>query len=199
MWRPENSCAGAGSDAKNVQSHCLQCSPFSEGGPLIRRSDLPLDALFPCNGCSRPFALSEYGISQTRRGWNKRKEAFCSSCRRINRTKAHRAIKAWAVLFLGGACASCGYAKNLAALSFHHVGGKDFAISSRYSLRDIAKLEAELRKCVLLCVRCHTEEHHPELEIVDVAHIEALAATARAASSSGPFALLNGRLQGTHR
>ncbi len=44
-------------------------------------------------------------------------------------------------------------------MDFHHPDAleKDFSISSK--ITSFAAIEAELRKCVLLCSRCHREVH----------------------------------------
>lgn len=74
-------------------------------------------------------------------------------------------LKERAVAFLGGKCTLCPYDKCPAAFDFHHLDAaeKDFEISAK-TVWDEA-LEAELRKCVLLCSNCHREVHagwHPQ-------------------------------------
>jgi hypothetical protein len=69
-----------------------------------------------------------------------------------------------AVAYLGGKCSICGYDKCVSAFDFHHVSAieKDFTISSKMSSWEM--IEPELKKCVLLCCRCHREVHdglHP--------------------------------------
>lgn len=67
---------------------------------------------------------------------------------------------------LGGKCSACGYAKNIAALAFHHVNGKDFALDVRaFSNRKIEPILDEVAKCVLLCHNCHAETHNPSLDL----------------------------------
>jgi hypothetical protein len=68
----------------------------------------------------------------------------------------------------GGKCSICGYKRNLAALSFHHVEGnkKDFKLDARsLSNLTIKKIEEEFRKCTLLCSNCHAEIHNPDLDL----------------------------------
>jgi hypothetical protein len=68
---------------------------------------------------------------------------------------------------LGGKCTSCGYSKNLAALSFHHrdPSQKSFPLDIRHlSNRPIDDCFKELAKCELLCLNCHSELHHPQYE-----------------------------------
>lgn len=76
------------------------------------------------------------------------------------------ALKERAIAFLGGKCQKCGYDKCPAAFDFHHYDPreKDFVISSRMAWSEA--LEAELKKCILLCANCHREAHagwHPDL------------------------------------
>ncbi len=58
----------------------------------------------------------------------------------------------------------CGYDRSILAFDFHHVEvwRKDFTISAKMTSWE--KIEPELKKCVLLCSRCHREVHdglHP--------------------------------------
>lgn len=76
--------------------------------------------------------------------------------------KRRKILKQKAVLFLGGKCSICGYNKCLAALDFHHINPdeKEFIITNR--IRSWAKIEKELKKCVLVCSNCHRELHNPD-------------------------------------
>ncbi len=70
------------------------------------------------------------------------------------------------ILERGGKCSKCGYAKNVAALCFHHVdpAKKAFPLDSRgLSNHSLESVHEEAAKCALLCANCHFEEHHPEL------------------------------------
>jgi len=83
---------------------------------------------------------------------------------RFEAAERRRQLRLRAVEFLGGQCAICKYDGCLEAMDFHHVteGEKDFTISSRMTSWKV--IEAELRKCALLCSRCHREVHagyHP--------------------------------------
>ena len=69
------------------------------------------------------------------------------------------------VIRLGGSCRSGGYARNLAALTFHHVDPttKAFELDVRaFANRTDDAIDEELSKCILLCANCHAEAHHPE-------------------------------------
>lgn len=63
-------------------------------------------------------------------------------------------------------CISCGES-NLYLLEFHHLQDKDFQISDRIYNGGIKKdfaddLVKEIRKCVVICKKCHMKQH-PEL------------------------------------
>ena len=70
------------------------------------------------------------------------------------------------VEILGGKCTNCGYDKNLSALAFHHVNGKEFQLDVRaLSNRKLKPILDEVAKCILLCHNCHAETHNPSLDL----------------------------------
>jgi len=65
----------------------------------------------------------------------------------------------------GSSCQICGYAKNYAALEFHHTNPKEK--SFQLDLRSLSNrrwelILEELKKCQLLCSNCHAELHNPD-------------------------------------
>jgi hypothetical protein len=69
---------------------------------------------------------------------------------------------------LGGKCSVCGYEKNLAGLTFHHIESdkKEYQLDLRsLGNRSIESIMAEFDKCQLLCANCHTELHNPQHEM----------------------------------
>jgi hypothetical protein len=74
-------------------------------------------------------------------------------------TKRRQTIKAKAVALLGHRCVICGYDKHPGVLDFHHIdpSTKSFGISSGGLSRSWVKIEAELKKCILVCANCHRE------------------------------------------
>lgn len=86
---------------------------------------------------------------------------ICSTCRsKIRRNKRKKIL----VDYKGGKCELCGYNLYISALCFHHrnQSEKEFEIADncRYT---IEKLKAEVDKCSLLCMNCHTALHFGEL------------------------------------
>jgi hypothetical protein len=74
--------------------------------------------------------------------------------------------KLYLVKKYGGKCSRCGYSANLAALAFHHLGGKEFKLDARsLSNRKIDPILKEVAKCKLLCHNCHAEVHNPGLDL----------------------------------
>jgi hypothetical protein len=92
---------------------------------------------------------------------------FCSKSHAVTHhvTEWRRRTKQKCVELLGGKCQRCGYDRCFAALIFHHPGEKSFGIGSG-NIIAWAKIEKELKKCELLCLNCHAEEHNPDLMIV---------------------------------
>jgi hypothetical protein len=62
------------------------------------------------------------------------------------------------VEYKGGKCCICGYNKCAAALDFHHIKKKSFAIGTRGGL-SLNKLKKEADKTILVCKNCHAEIH----------------------------------------
>lgn len=60
---------------------------------------------------------------------------------------------------LANPCKCCGEAEPC-ALAFHHTdpGGKDFSIAS-FRTASLKRIEAEIKKCVVLCHNCHAKVH----------------------------------------
>jgi transposase len=82
----------------------------------------------------------------------------CPKCRTASVLRRRAAIRAQVIEEAGGCCAVCGYARNSAALQFHHLdpATKDFTLRNG-DTRSLARMRAEAAKCVLLCANCHAE------------------------------------------
>jgi hypothetical protein len=83
--------------------------------------------------------------------------------------KTHRQkVKLRAVQYKGDKCQICNYDKTPVNLSFHHLnpGKKDFNLSGNYHLT-WETIQAELDKCILLCMNCHGEVHVGIIKIPD--------------------------------
>jgi hypothetical protein len=66
-------------------------------------------------------------------------------------------------------CCICGYKKYEGALCFHHLNlhTKKFDIARQHK-RSMKEWQEELKKCILLCNRCHAEVHaglHPKIGV----------------------------------
>jgi hypothetical protein len=76
----------------------------------------------------------------------------------------------------GGKCMKCGYCRCVAALHFHHIdpATKKFSISSALAnnIRGWDVLVEEVKKCVLLCNRCHTELHSGIWNLLELPIVE---------------------------
>jgi hypothetical protein len=57
-------------------------------------------------------------------------------------------------------CTLCGE-DDPRCLDFHHLGDKSDDVSSLGHYSTLQKLQAEIRKCVVLCRNCHAKLHHP--------------------------------------
>jgi len=131
----------------NRRKYCLACSPFDahNTSKLHVKEAARIGDRLKCSRCLKPYAYARNGCTLT----------HCNSCVVLLR---HLRVKEKAVHYLGGRCWVCGYDRCVKALDFHHLSrnGKDFSISGNANRR-WSVVERELKKCALLCCRCHRE------------------------------------------
>lgn len=100
-----------------------------------------------CKECQRPYKRKWYHDSA--------KERHLENVRERNRYVREEAKEFVYQYLLTHPCETCGES-DVRVLEFHHVGGKDMAVSAMvgggYS---IPRIEAELAKCTVLCANCH--------------------------------------------
>ncbi len=93
----------------------------------------------------------------------------CARCYYYTKTPARKRNRQWLVKQKEKmACVKCGYSKDtnprfvIEALQFHHIeDNKLFSISDGVQRGiSLAKLQKEIEKCIVLCARCHIEEHY---------------------------------------
>jgi transposase-like protein/5-methylcytosine-specific restriction endonuclease McrA len=82
----------------------------------------------------------------------------CPQCRAQSVIRRRARIRDEVIAEAGGCCAICGYARNPAALQFHHIdpASKEFTLRNG-DTRSLERMRAEAAKCVLLCANCHAE------------------------------------------
>ncbi len=125
------------------------------------------------DAASKEFEIGSGSVSHDRL-WSEaaKCDLLCANCHRSRHLTSpsdrehtivalRRERKRRAVTVLGGCCRGCGSSVPAPLFEFHHLDAttKEFAISSDGALRSWDRIEAELAKCVLLCVNCHREVH----------------------------------------
>tara|TARA_R110000796_G_scaffold75823_5_gene169885 strand:- start:930 stop:1334 length:405 start_codon:yes stop_codon:yes gene_type:complete len=126
--------------------------------------------LIACNTCGIEKDISMYHTAGVKNGkrYYRRK---CSKCYMDVKNKYRRANSEWFKNYKRALkCNSCGYSKNThdnfteKALEFHHINNdKLFNISDAVFFCGRDKVLEEISKCIVLCSRCHTEEHYKKL------------------------------------
>ena len=133
-----------------------------------------------CKKCNKRFNVKEKIDGKIRVLCNRK---YCLECspfgkhntrqihlsNRIQKDKSHKWQKEYRrkrryklIELLGGKCQKCGYNKCNEALAFHHISAdKLFEVNSsimtNYSWDILVK---EAKKCRILCLNCHAEEHY---------------------------------------
>lgn len=122
-----------------------------------------------CKTCQCEKPITEFYSNGFTPAGTKKYKAHCGPCynKRTKQKKQDTIREILKELEIDIECSVCGYNKNWAALTFHHLdpNEKDFSISD-CGMFSKDRLRQEIEKCVLLCHNCHMEEHYPHLEIV---------------------------------
>ena len=117
-----------------------------------------------CTKCNKEKSFDEFHFKET----EARYHSWCKSC--VYELQKARWIdkKRKAMELFGSKCSICGYDKCLGAMEFHHIdpNAKD-ANWNKLRLRSWDKIVKELKKCQLLCCRCHREIHYENNELKD--------------------------------
>ena len=127
------------------RSYCLNCSPFGTNKGQKFKVGVHNDKI--CDICERVFP------------WNKNN--VCSSCRR---KYLRYCQKRKAVDLLGNKCQFCGES-DFWVLTFHHEdpSKKSLEMAAAFGTVSWKEIEREIKKCILLCIKCHMK-HHMECE-----------------------------------
>jgi predicted nucleic acid-binding Zn ribbon protein len=138
------------------RKYCATCRPVGSTAPVrpIKKQEV-----VECSVCSKPI--------------DGKRRKYCSTECRLEATFGYptqqkRAIarKLKLIEMGGGACANCGYNKNITAFHFHHLepSTKLFRLDAQaIGNRSWQAILDEFAKCILLCGNCHAELHNPEL------------------------------------
>ncbi|UDL89832.1 hypothetical protein LGH82_33165 [Mesorhizobium sp. PAMC28654] len=95
-------------------------------------------------------------VTERRKTASQRRAAGPNKARRAKRVQANLSkIK------LARGCVDCGFSACPAALHFHHLGNKSFALSRAKTFQ---ASEVEVEKCIVLCANCHAIRHAEERE-----------------------------------
>lgn len=74
--------------------------------------------------------------------------------------------KQFCIDMLGGKCIVCGYDKCVQALDFHHLDPNQKELNIGSGLRgSLEHIRDEIKKCVVLCCRCHRELHAGQITL----------------------------------
>lgn len=126
-----------------------------------------LDSTKKCSSCGQIKSLSDFYSNGFQPNGTKKYKAKCKPCEHEFRYKSQEE-KIVAILKDIGkdyCCEVCGYNKNSAAITFHHIDPeqKEFGIAELSKTISTSKLTKEIKKCIVLCHNCHMEEHYPHL------------------------------------
>ena len=142
----------------------------------LKNTDFPKTIKKKCKDCGEikecqwQHSFTQTGIPEYRCRCIECHKKYLSNLRKkrkniLNEQRFKRAIKVkkQCIDFLGGRCKECGET-NLYALTFHHKNPEQKSIeigkliNNGYSFEN-EKIQAELKKCELLCFNCHMKKH----------------------------------------
>lgn len=139
----------------NSRRYCISCSPY--GKHNTKRLDrCGVAKAKKCSKCGETDEASFYA----------NRFYTCKVCHNGYSKLKVRDNKRYAVDRLGGRCVRCGFDLFKSALCFHHLDPsvKDENFTSFLGW-ERARIDAELDKCVLLCLNCHAGIHSGDIAI----------------------------------
>jgi transposase len=120
-----------------------------------------------CSSCSKTKSLSDFYSNGYQPNGKKKYKGKCKTCEQKSRYDGQlsKIVDILAELGKEYKCENCGYDKNTAAITFHHLdpSEKEFGIAEISKTYSADKLREEIKKCIVLCHNCHMEEHYPHL------------------------------------
>ena len=124
--------------------YCFECSPFGKHNTRQIHA-AGHKKINKCIQCNKDYV-----------GGHGKYKNICNSCKVSN---YRIALKKELIALLGGKCIICGYDKCIGALEFHHVDPKAKELTISGSTKNKKFLFNEIKKCILVCCRCHREIH----------------------------------------
>lgn len=120
-----------------------------------------------CSLCGETKSLSDFYSNGYQPNGKKKYKGKCKTCEQKYRydSQTNKIVDILAELGKEYKCENCGYDKNTAAITFHHLdpAEKEFGIAEISKTYSLDKLREEIKKCIVLCHNCHMEEHYPHL------------------------------------
>ena len=162
-------------DSKSKDDKCSQCRQcFAEMYRLRKKFTPGGDKTKFCSRCERTLPAPFFNLSTTDKSGL---QSYCRSCfagYQRDKTYAYHGSRQRRIRFrkrdfvhahktaLG--CADCGE-RHVACLEFHHIDPslKSENISGMINKnRTVARITAEMAKCVVICRNCHAKRHYDE-------------------------------------
>ncbi len=142
--------------------HCELCAQPFPNKITVDGVDRNLQNRRYCLACSPFQAHNTRRLTVTQESRETREAEVRRKKYRKYQRKTRRARKNLLVEMLGGCCQICGYNRDCPGVySFHHrdPATKKFDVGRQGMFRRWKELLVEVKKCVLLCCRCHAEVH----------------------------------------
>lgn len=127
------------------RKYCLLCSPFG----IHNTKQLGTRSQYTCP-CGETDPRKYYG----------HKRHICGACHNRYTVEHGRTVKLRIIAHLGGSCKACDFAMYPCSLDIHHTDpSKKDPKFWQHRGWSWARIEQELKVCVLLCKNCHAAVH----------------------------------------
>lgn len=125
---------------------CSKCKIIKDENNFFKRADNQLRLQSHCKGCQNIYARKQYN--------NLSRED--KELRQKNKKQRLEKIRDWLCTYLSThSCVDCGE-KDIVVLTFDHLRDKELEVSSMVNYGyGIKKIEAEIKKCEVVCANCH--------------------------------------------
>ncbi len=115
-----------------------------------------------CQVCRKNFPKEHFEVKKVTKDGETKRHKSCPECRVVLKDPNYKFTRDWVRQYKEGRGCECCDECDPCTLDFHHLDPKEKVHAISQMLRfqfSLAEIEAEVKKCILVCANCHRKIH----------------------------------------